>query len=66
MAGISEALVATAIGLFVAMPAVMFFNYFQEQVDQLLSVTEALAQGILAGIPGAGARRRPHATDQEG
>jgi biopolymer transport protein ExbB len=56
MAGISEALVATAIGLFVALPAVLFFNYFQRHMDRTLSLTEALAQGILAGLPG-GTRR---------
>lgn len=48
MSGISEALVATAIGLFVAIPAVMAFNYFQKKVDHTLSISEALAQGILA------------------
>ena len=48
MAGISEALVATAIGLFVAIPAVIAFNFFQRQVDRSLSTTEALAQGIIA------------------
>jgi len=31
--GISEALVATAIGLFVAIPAVMMFNYFTGKVE---------------------------------
>jgi len=31
--GISEALVATAIGLFVAIPAVMVFNYFTNRVE---------------------------------
>jgi biopolymer transport protein ExbB len=50
MAGISEALVATAIGLFVAIPAVLFYNYFQRQVDHSLSITESLAQGILASM----------------
>ena len=49
MAGISEALVATAVGLFVALPAVMAFNIFMKQVDSILSINEALAQGILAG-----------------
>lgn len=49
MAGISEALVATAIGLFVAIPAVMAFNYFQRELDHVLSTTESLAQSILAG-----------------
>lgn len=48
MSGISEALVATAIGLFVAIPAVMAFNYFQRELDHVVSVTESLAQGILA------------------
>ncbi len=31
--GISEALVATAIGLFVAIPAVMMFNYFTNRIE---------------------------------
>jgi biopolymer transport protein ExbB len=31
--GISEALVTTAFGLFVAVPAVWFFNYFQNRID---------------------------------
>ena len=31
--GISEALVTTAIGLFVAIPAVMMFNYFTGKVE---------------------------------
>ncbi len=41
MAGISEALVATAVGIFVAVPAVVAYNAFQRQVDKL----EALAAG---------------------
>jgi len=32
-AGISEALVATAVGLFVAVPAVWMFNYFSSQLE---------------------------------
>ncbi len=31
--GISEALVTTAIGLFVAVPAVWAFNYFTNRID---------------------------------
>jgi biopolymer transport protein ExbB/TolQ len=49
MSGISEALVATAIGLFVAIPAVIAFNYFQKQVERTISITESLAQAVLAG-----------------
>jgi biopolymer transport protein ExbB/TolQ len=33
-AGISEALVTTAFGLFVAVPAVWFYNYFAERVEK--------------------------------
>lgn len=36
MAGISNALVATAIGLFVAIPAVIAYNHFQKQVRAVL------------------------------
>ena len=36
MIGISKALVATAIGLFVAIPAVIAYNYFQRQVRSVL------------------------------
>lgn len=48
MSGISEALVATAVGLFVALPAVIAFNYFQRQVDRILSVQSALALSLIA------------------
>jgi len=33
-AGISEALVTTAVGLFVAIPAVWAYNYFQNRIDR--------------------------------
>ncbi len=33
--GIAEALIATAIGLFAAIPAVVAFNYFSREVDRL-------------------------------
>jgi biopolymer transport protein ExbB/TolQ len=33
-AGISEALVTTAFGLFVAIPAVWAYNYFQNRIDR--------------------------------
>ncbi|QQR80800.1 MAG: MotA/TolQ/ExbB proton channel family protein [Deltaproteobacteria bacterium] len=40
--GISEALVATAIGLLVAIPAVIAFNLFQRRVKTAVSEAEAL------------------------
>jgi biopolymer transport protein ExbB len=42
MVGISEALVATAIGLFVAIPAVIAFNVFSRKLRVLLVNAEAL------------------------
>lgn len=48
MAAIAEALVATAVGIGVALPAVAFFNYFQRRIGQLLSEAEALSKLVLA------------------
>jgi len=57
MAGLSEALVATAVGLLVALPCVFAFNALQKQVRDLLSETEALGRRL--GARGrAEARRR--------
>ena len=40
MAGISEALVATALGLFVAIPAVCAYNYFSRYVKKIIVASE--------------------------
>ncbi len=40
--GISEALVATAVGLFVAIPAVMAFNTFNRKIRNVMSRLESL------------------------
>lgn len=59
MGTIAEALVATAIGLLVAIPAVAAFNYFQRVVKALLAETESLTQLVLAYAdekPAAGPR----------
>lgn len=48
MAGISSALVATATGLFVAIPAVIFYNYFQRQVKGILTNLESVKELCLA------------------
>lgn len=48
MAGVFEALVATAVGLFVAVPAVLAFNYFQRRVKVTLLQTDALAHLVLS------------------
>jgi biopolymer transport protein ExbB len=44
MAGISEALVATAVGLMVAIPAVVAFNYFSRRVKVNMSQVDWVAQ----------------------
>ena len=52
MSGISEALVATAIGLLVAIPAVVAFNIFQGRVRKAMAEIDALAHRVLSTIPG--------------
>jgi len=48
MGGIYEALVATAVGLLVAIPAVIAYNYFQRRVKALLSEADALTNLVLS------------------
>jgi len=50
MASIAEALVATAVGILVALPAVAAYNYLQRRVVTLLSGTEVLTNLVLAYI----------------
>ncbi|MCX7957461.1 MAG: MotA/TolQ/ExbB proton channel family protein [Deltaproteobacteria bacterium] len=44
MAGISEALVATAVGLFVAIPAVVAYNYFMRWIKRIVTESETAAR----------------------
>jgi len=48
MAGIAEALVATGVGLLVALPAVATYNFFIRRVETSTAGAEALAHQILA------------------
>ena len=50
MVGIAEALVATAVGLFVAIPAVIAYNYFQRQVKAILQSLEGVKELCIAYI----------------
>jgi biopolymer transport protein ExbB len=50
MAGISEALVATAVGLFVAIPAVLAFNIFQRLLKRVVGRSNALGNAIASGL----------------
>ena len=58
MAGISEALVATAIGLFVAIPAVLAFNIFQRLLKRVIGRSQSLGNAIAAGLHVARANGR--------
>ncbi len=52
MAGISEALVATAIGILVAIPAVASFNYFQRKIKAVQSNLDALTLVLVSHLQG--------------
>lgn len=45
--GIAEALVTTAIGLFTAIPAVFFYNYFSSSINKISMQTESYSQEFL-------------------
>lgn len=48
MAGISAALIATAAGLMVAIPAVLAYNYFQKQVKTIFASLDSVKEMVLA------------------
>jgi biopolymer transport protein ExbB len=60
-AGISEALITTAAGLSVAIPALIFYMFFVSRVDQLIIEIDALGQELVHLIS-AEATARPAAT----
>ncbi len=45
--GIAEALVCTATGLFVAIPAVIAFNYFTKKVENFITDMELCASELI-------------------
>jgi biopolymer transport protein ExbB len=53
MGGVFEALVATAIGLFVAIPAVVAYNIFQRRVRSKIGRADVLAHLLLSVVPAA-------------
>ncbi len=57
--GIAEALIATAMGLFAAIPAVIAYNRYAEQVDRLSSTYENFAEEFATIL-----QRQSHATDE--
>jgi biopolymer transport protein ExbB len=57
MGTIAEALVATAVGLVVAIPAVAVFNYFQGRVTAAMADAETLGHVLLAHLRAVGEPR---------
>lgn len=56
MSGISEALVATGVGLMVALPAVIAFNWFQRIIKGRVVAAESLAGELVAALRAREAR----------
>jgi biopolymer transport protein ExbB/TolQ len=50
MAGLSEALVATAVGIFVAIPAVVAFNAYGRKLRTVITRAEALAHALASHL----------------
>jgi biopolymer transport protein ExbB/TolQ len=61
-----EALVATAVGLMVAIPAVIGFNYFQRRVRATIGSVDSLAHLVLSQLRGdddASAGKKPNLSE---
>ena len=58
MAGIAEALLATAVGLLVAIPAVIAYNVFKAKVKEAASDCETLARVLLSNLKAVELDRR--------
>jgi biopolymer transport protein ExbB/TolQ len=63
-AGISEALITTAFGLFVAIPAVWAYNYFQNRVDRFtVEMSNSGSEMAIYFLKEAGAPHEPKASN---
>ncbi len=68
MSGVFEALVATAVGLLVAIPAVVGYNFFQRRVRATVANIDSLAHLVLAQLRGeesAGAKDAKDGKDKK-
>jgi biopolymer transport protein TolQ len=57
--GIAEALIATAMGLFAAIPAVIFYNRYADRVDRLEVRYDAFMEELAAILQRSAVRREP-------
>ena len=58
--GVAEALICTATGLFVAIPAVIAFNYFAKRVESFVIDMELSASELIDMIGGQSPPRAGH------
>jgi biopolymer transport protein ExbB/biopolymer transport protein TolQ len=66
MSGIAEALIATGVGLFVALPAVVAFNVCQKQINDIEGNVSVIGKQLLALLKfshKAGGKGKSHAAD---
>lgn len=63
MAEVGEALVATAIGIIVAIPSVAFFNFFQRVIRSRLGQAETLSHELLAHLRSDKPTPQPNAAE---
>jgi len=64
MGGIAEALVATAIGILVALPAVIFYNVFQKKGADIEENANALGNLVLASMKASSGTGSPAGAQQ--
>jgi biopolymer transport protein TolQ len=57
--GISHALIATAMGLFAAIPAVIFYNRFADRVDRLEVRYDTFREELAAILQRSAVRKEP-------
>ena len=60
MSAIAEALVVTAVGIAVALPAVAAYNYLQRRVEHVLAGVEVLSNLVLAYLESSGMPNPPN------
>jgi biopolymer transport protein ExbB/TolQ len=65
MGGIAESLVATGVGLFVAIPAVVAYNLIQKRISDIESNVSAIAKDMTAFLKSTGTSRAHGAKESE-
>lgn len=63
-AGVAEALVTTAIGLIIAVPALMLYNHFARRMGVMLTVAENNARNLRLAVMQAAGQRKDEAVSE--